>query len=90
MDELRAQINECDDQIMQALDHRFQIVRQVSRYKRDHQMPVRQNKRMEALVARLSQQYGGQNISAEFVEQLYQVIMEHAIDLEEQTIGQED
>ncbi|BAP86514.1 chorismate mutase-like protein [Paucilactobacillus hokkaidonensis JCM 18461] len=90
MDELRQQINECDDQIMQLLDHRFQIVRKVAQYKQDHQLPIRQNKRMDELVQRLSSQYSGENISKQFVQQLYQIIMEHAIELEEKEIGHED
>lgn len=86
MEELRKQIDECDDQIMALLERRFDVVRDVARYKKAHGLPIKQSDRMNQLVDRLAQRYGSDNLSQEFIADLYRLIMGHAIDLENETI----
>lgn len=86
MDELRKQIDEYDNQIMTALDKRYDLVKQVAAYKQAHGLPVLQFDRMTQLVERLKAEYGSQNLSGEFIEQLYDLIMHHAIELENETM----
>lgn len=87
MDELREQIDECDDQIMTALDQRLKVVRQVADYKKNHNMPVKQTDRMDQLVKRLIDKFGDENLTDDFIAHLYRVIMEHAISLENETLN---
>jgi chorismate mutase len=82
LEQLRQQIDQCDDQIMQALKKRLTIVQKVAEFKQDHDLPVRQTSRMDQLVARLTETYGDGNLTSEFIAQLYQLIMEHAIQIE--------
>lgn len=86
MDELRKQIDEYDNQIMTALDKRYDVVKQVAKYKEAHGLPVLQFDRMTQLVDRLTETYGSENLSSEFIAQLYDLIMHHAIELENETI----
>ncbi len=83
IDELRDQIDQCDDQIMKALDRRLEIVKQVAKYKEEHQLPIRQPKRMTELTDRLIKQYSNDNLSPVLIKKLYQLIMDYAIELEQ-------
>lgn len=83
IDELRDQIDQCDDQIMQALNRRLEIVQQVAKYKKEHQLPVRQPQRMTELTERLIKQYSSETLSPALIKKIYQLIMEYAIELEQ-------
>lgn len=83
LEQLRAQIDECDDQIMMALKKRLKIVQQVAEYKQVNDQPVRQTDRMDQLLNRLNDQYGDENLTKDFIDRLYGLIMEHAIELEQ-------
>lgn len=83
IDELREQIDQCDDQIMKALNRRLKIVQAVAKYKKEHQLPVRQPKRMTEVTDRLIKQYSDENLSPALIKKMYQLIMEYAIELEQ-------
>ena len=52
LDEAREKINAIDEQMAQLFEQRMQTVEDVIRYKREHQMPVLDSAREQAVIAR--------------------------------------
>ncbi|MFZ2352810.1 chorismate mutase [Paucilactobacillus nenjiangensis] len=82
LDHLRQQIDECDNEIMTALEKRLQVVHQVGEYKAAHNLPIVQTSRRQELIKRLQEEFGSDNLTPEFIKDLYGLIINHAESLE--------
>lgn len=83
--ELRHQIDELDDQLLQILAARFAIVLKIGKIKQEQQLPPLDEKRwIQVLNDKLTkaQQI---NLSTDFVEKLYTIIHEYALRIERDT-----
>lgn len=80
---LRKQINETDDQLVPLFLARMNLSAQVADYKRANGLPVRDAKREEELLARLSAQAGD---LAPYVRALYEEILTLSRDYQEELL----
>lgn len=71
---LRAEIDECDKQIIELLARRFRLVRKVGEYKAIHSLPVLDEARENELLHDRRRQ-AGENYS---VEEIFQLILEQS------------
>lgn len=73
---LRAEINECDRQINRLLVRRFELVKQVGRYKAAHNLPVLDEAREKELLAERKSQTPADTDSP--VEEIFKLILEQS------------
>lgn len=85
----RAAIDEIDRQLLDLLRQRFEICLQVADFKRLHTIPMMQPERVAHVTA--SRVAAGANIglSPEFVESLYQLVIDEACRLEDRRMGRD-
>lgn len=82
LDGLRKKIDALDAQLLKVLASRMEVVREVGRYKKARGMDLRDEKRMQALLADLSAQAAGLDLPTELVQEIYRLIHEYAIRIE--------
>ena len=73
MEELRAQINEVDTELVALFRRRMEIVSKIAEYKAEHGLPIYDPAREEALLKRLSA-LAGEGFEAD-VRELYAAIL---------------
>lgn len=54
LDDLRRQIDRCDEKLLTLLEERMEIVDQIGRYKKEHGLPIYDQKREEQILQRYS------------------------------------
>lgn len=81
--EYRRQIDALDDQIIDLLARRFEIVRAVGRLKARIRIPVVQSARVEEVKDRVGDMAAAKNLDRDFVRHLYQIMIDHAHNLED-------
>ncbi len=77
--ELRREIDELDQRLLDLLSKRMSIAREIGRYKKQHSMPVLQPKRYEHLVTERVSQAPGLEMDEEFVRQILEAIHEESV-----------
>ena len=76
LESLRAEIDECDRQIIELLARRFELVRKIGMYKANHNLPVVDEAReTEILRDRKRQSSAGKNYS---VDNIFKLILEES------------
>jgi chorismate mutase len=78
LDELRAQIDQLDKEIIAKMAKRQHIVEVVRKYKQQHNIAIFDQKREEYLEiyhTKLSKEYG---VSIEFIQKLFKLIMDES------------
>jgi len=76
LEALRAEIDECDRQIIKLLARRFESVQKIGRYKAIHNLPVvNENREAELLADRWRQASATENYS---VEKIFKLILEES------------
>ncbi|MCL2502222.1 MAG: 3-dehydroquinate synthase [Bacteroidales bacterium] len=76
---LRAQIDLADDQIVELLAQRMQVVQEIGALKREGGLTILQRRRWDALLARIKERGRGLNLSPDFLERLFGLIHQEAI-----------
>jgi chorismate mutase-like protein len=84
LEQLRQQITAGDQQLLSLLAERQRLVRQIGHYKRQHQLPLYDAHREQQLLHRLLAAGQQQQLSAEYMTQLFQVIFRHSLALQQQ------
>jgi len=79
LEELRMQIDLCDDQMVALLAQRMQIVKEIGSIKREGSMTIFQQKRWNEIVTRIQQQGDIYGVSPLFLEQLFALIHHEAV-----------
>lgn len=79
----RQQIDALDDQIVDLLARRFEIVRAVGQLKARIKIPVVQSARVDEVKDRVGDMAAAKNLDRDFVRHLYQIMIDHAHDLED-------
>ena len=72
--DLRHQIDEIDDKILEILAKRMRISTEVANYKKEHSMPVLQAGRYDEILTKRSEQGVSLGMSAEFVKEVFEAI----------------
>jgi len=80
--QLRQQIDDLDDQVLTILAKRFEVVKRVAAYKKEHKLPVVQEDRMAGVVTRLATVHKSAEMTPEFISKLYRLIMNQAVTAE--------
>ena len=78
----RKQIDKLDEELVNILAKRINIVREIGKYKKAHGLaPLDQKRWQEILRVKLSKTHS-LNISEKFIEKLYNLIHEHSLEIE--------
>jgi len=71
----RRRLDELDDEIARLLGERFEVCREIARYKRAHEIPMMQPHRVEAVRERYLARGAEANIPAEFAADLFELLI---------------
>lgn len=72
--DLRRQIDEIDDKIIEILAKRMRISREIAEYKKEHNMPVLQAGRYDEILTQRSQQGAQLGMSEEFMKEVFEAV----------------
>lgn len=90
LEEYRKQIDALDQEVVDVLARRFDVVRKVGAFKRGSSMEAIQPARAQAVkdrAVRMGQEAG---LDADFVRRLYEVLIDYAHDLEHEILADKD
>lgn len=76
---LRQQIDEIDNELLEALSKRMRISREIGQYKKEHRMPVLQTTRYDAVLNSRAKSAEELGMSGEFAKTVYQAIHEESV-----------
>lgn len=79
---LRKQIDAIDDEIVDLLSKRLEIVEKVGKIKKEHQIPPLDTKRLEEVLHTKKNKAKIVGISEKFIEKLFKVIHDHSVNLQ--------
>jgi chorismate mutase len=77
-------LDEIDNEIARLLGERFQICREVARYKSEHDIPMMQPDRVQAVRARYLERGAAVGLPEDFSEKLFEVLIEATCRLEDE------
>ena len=81
LNDLRTQINHIDEQLLQLIVQRFDVVREVGRVKQTAHLPVKDEAREQAVLTRLRGQVTDPSLKPA-IQAIFQTIMDEAKKLE--------
>ena len=82
LDELRSEIDEIDQHILQTLVKRVDIVKQIGELKNEQNMPIIDEERREKVLQSITDRAKVFHLSEDFVKKLFKEIHDHAVDLQ--------
>lgn len=88
LSELRQQIDEIDNKIIEILAKRMRVSREIAQYKKEHDMPVLQAGRYDEILTRRSQQGAQLDMSEEFIKEVFEAIHGESVRHQMQYINQ--
>ncbi len=77
--ELRSQIDECDNSLIDILSRRMRISREIGTFKKEHQMTVLQTGRYSEILDKRSAQGEQCGMSGDFVKKVFEAIHEESV-----------
>ena len=86
--DLRHQIDEIDDKILEILAKRMRISGEVANYKKEHAMPVLQAGRYDEILTKRSEQGSALGMSSEFVKEVFEAIHAESVRKQMEIINQ--
>ena len=87
LNELRAQIDKLDDQLLELMVRRMRVSRDIGQYKKEHDMPILQTQRYEELLARRAAQAVELGMDREFMRTVLQAIHEESVRQQMEVLG---
>jgi chorismate mutase len=85
--DFRSRIDHIDDQLVDLLGQRLQLIREVAQSKKDNQTAVMQPDRVLQVIERCKARGRTQHIREELIEQLYGLIIGEACQIEYDVVG---
>ncbi len=79
LSQLRKQIDECDDNLIQELAKRMRIAREIGTYKKEHNITVLQTGRYSEILEKRGQQGEQCGMDAEFMKKIFEAIHEESV-----------
>lgn len=79
LEQLRADINKIDQQLMELLDKRFEVVKQVGNYKKENSLPIVDNHRQNLIL----EQANNFN-NSDSIKKVYQQIFTTSCEVEDE------
>ena len=86
LEPFRERLDRVDEQITQLLGERFEICREVAHYKRENDVPMMQPERVSKVRARYLARGAEVNLPAEFIAELFEVMIAATCKLEDELI----
>ena len=77
--QLRKQIDECDDNIIQELAKRMRVAREIGMYKKEHNITVLQSGRYNEILEKRGEQAQQCEMDAEFMMKIFEAIHEESV-----------
>lgn len=78
LEEIRKEIDLLDDELVDVLGKRMELVKQVAAVKAKGGIPIRQIKREEELLARQRQAARKHELGEEFIEKIFRVVLDES------------
>ncbi len=79
LNELRKQIDECDNNLIEELSKRMRIAREIGMYKKEHNMPILQTGRYTEILDKYALQGMQCEMDAEFIKKVFEAIHEESV-----------
>lgn len=79
LSQLRKQIDECDDNLIQELSKRMRIAREIGTYKKEHNVTVLQSVRYNEILEKRGAQGEQCGMDAEFIKHVFEAIHEESV-----------
>lgn len=76
---LRTDIDHIDEQLISLLAQRKAVVEEIGKYKKEHNLPIVDLERFQALVAERMQSGNEQWLSEEYIRNIWEIIHEEAV-----------
>ena len=86
LDPFRRRLDELDDQIARLFGERFEVCREIARYKRAHDVPMMQPDRVAEVRVRYLARGGEVGLPQEFTEELFEVLIAATCRMEDDLI----
>jgi chorismate mutase-like protein len=86
LDPFRRRLDELDDQIARLLGERFEVCREIARYKRTHGVPMMQPDRVSEVRARYLARGGEVELPPEFTQELFELLIAATCRMEDELI----
>jgi len=83
----RQEINHLDDELVNLLSNRMNIVREIGKYKKEHNMTILQQKRWNEIIEKSKQQAERLGLSEKFIVTLINAVHRESIDQQEKIIN---
>lgn len=77
--ELRKQIDECDNNLIQILSKRMRVAREIGTYKKEHNMTILQTGRYNEILEKRGSQGALCGMDAEFIKKVFEAIHEESV-----------
>ncbi|AOR22647.1 chorismate mutase [Clostridium taeniosporum] len=85
--EYRQKIDFLDSEIISLLDQRFRVIQYVSEIKKKHDISIMQNERVNTMIKKRQLMVkNNNNITSEFIKELYKLIIKHSMVMESKHI----
>jgi chorismate mutase len=79
LEELRAQIDKFDDEILDVFEKRMEIAEQIGKFKKDHNITILQTGRWDAILKKRTTMGNMKGLSSDFVEKIFSAIHQESI-----------
>lgn len=77
--ELRGQIDECDNNLIEILAKRMRVAREIGTYKKEHNMPILQTGRYNEILDKRGAQGALCGMDADFIKKVFEAIHEESV-----------
>ncbi len=88
LSQLRKQIDECDNNLIQELSKRMRVAREIGTYKKEHDMTILQTGRYNEILEKRGSQGALCGMDAEFIKKVFEAIHEESVRQQMEIINQ--
>ena len=82
LDDLRKNIDNIDEQLVELIAKRIEIVKKIGEFKKQNNLPVLDKNRFEKVLEKVEKKAIQQGLSQDFVKELYEVIHKYSCEVE--------
>lgn len=90
IEKIRKQIDRVDRVLITALGERMSVMPDIAEYKKEHNVPVFQEKREQEIMKRLKKMAGDYNLNGSFVEEIFLSIFNEAKRIQQEVINKSE
>ena len=87
IDQLRAQIDILDENLLYVLHSRMDVSKKIGAYKRDHNVAILQTGRWDSLLAAMKAKGAAYGLSEQFVEEVFNAIHEESVRVQNEVLS---